>query len=125
MKSRLQKIYHLLGFQSAATFASSLGVHPTYISQIYTNGLNSSFEKKLKTKFPRINLEYLRTGEGDPLLPEPLPDEADIQRAGQVQLVVDILEKLDGPTLDIILEAIEKFRQSPHFREPDEPVKKN
>lgn len=115
MKKQLQKIYHLLGFQNAADFAAALGVHHTYISQIYTNGLNPSFEKKLKARFPRINLDYLRTGKGDPLLPEPLPAEEDIQRAGQVQLVVDILKKLDPPILDIILEGIEIYRQSPHF----------
>lgn len=113
---RFKILYGMLGFVSADEFTAALGIHRTYLNQIYTNGLNPRFEKRLKTKFPRINLDYLKTGEGDPLLPEPLPGEEDIQRAGQVQLVVDILKKLDPPILDIILEGIEIYRQSPHFR---------
>ena len=115
MNQRFQVVYHLLGFKTAADFAAALGMHPTYLNQIYTNGINPRFAKRLTEKFPRVNLVYLETGEGEPLLPEGAFDVSDIQRAGKVQMVVDLLQRLDPENLKIIMEGIEKFRGTSHF----------
>ena len=61
------------------------------------------------------NLVYLEKGEGEPLLPEGAFDVSDIQRAGKVQMVVDLLQRLDPENLKIIMEGIEKFRGTSHF----------
>ena len=119
MNKRFQVLSRLLGYGTIGEFSAAIGVNKTYLYYICANGLNPQFSKKLLEKFPRVNLVYLETGEGDPLLPDGAFDVSDIQRAGQVQLIVDILQKLDPPTLRIILEAIEKYKDTPHYRRLD------
>lgn len=119
MNKRFQVISRLLGFDTLEDFSDSLGVHNTYIYQICRNGLNQRFAKKITEKFPRVNINYLETGEGDPLLPEGAFDPSDIERAGQVKMIVSVLNQLDPPTLRVILAAIEKFKNSPHYRRMD------
>lgn len=119
MNKRFQVISRLLGFDTLEDFSDSLGVHNTYIYQICRNGLNQRFIKKLSEKFPRVNINYLETGAGDPLLPEGAFDPSDIERAGQVKMIVSVLNQLDPPTLRVILSAIEKFKDSPHYRRID------
>ena len=115
MNKRFQVVSRLLGFDNLEEFSAALGIHKTYIYQICSNGLNPQFIKKLSAKFPRVNLVYLEKGEGEPLLPEGAFDVSDIQRAGKVQMVVDLLQRLDPENLKIIMEGIEKFRGTSHF----------
>ncbi|MBR5626371.1 MAG: hypothetical protein IKW74_01960 [Thermoguttaceae bacterium] len=129
LKTRLPIVYRLLGFQKAEDFAAAIEAHPTYISQIYKNGLNPSFERRLTDHFPEINLEYLRTGKGEPLLRETTPEEERIRRDAQVEMVVDILKRLEEPALSSVLEEIERYRKSDHFlgegeNTPPPPAKK-
>lgn len=119
MKIRIKALYRLLGYDKASDFAAALGVHPSYLSQVINNGLNQRFIKKLSEKFPRVNINYLETGAGDPLLPEGAFDPSDIERAGQVKMIVSVLNQLDPPTLRVILSAIEKFKDSPHYQRLD------
>lgn len=115
MNKRFQVVCGLLGFKTLEDFSVGLGLHPTYLSQVIKKGINPRFAKRLTEKFPRVNLVYLEKGEGEPLLPEGAFDVSDIQRAGKVQMVVDLLQRLDPENLKIIMEGIEKFRGTSHF----------
>lgn len=119
MNKRFQAVSRLLGFQTLQDFSAALGFYPSYLSQVINAGLNPRFIKRLSEKFPRVNINYLETGEGDPLLPEGAFDPSDIERAGQVKMIVSVLNQLDPPTLRVILSAIEKFKNSPHYRRID------
>ena len=119
MNKRFQAVSRLLGFQTLQEFSAALGFYPSYLSQVINSGLNPRFIKRLSEKFPRVNINYLETGAGDPLLPEGAFDPSDIERAGQVKMIVSILNQLDPPTLRVILSAIEKFKDSPHYRRLD------
>lgn len=119
MNKRFQAVSRLLGFQTLQEFSAALGFYPSYLSQVINTGLNPRFIKRLTEKFPRVNINYLETGAGDPLLPEGAFDPSDIERAAQVKMIVSILDQLDPPTLRVILAAIEKFKNSPHYRRMD------
>ena len=119
MNKRFQIVCGLLGFKTLEDFSVGLGFHPTYLSQVIKKGLNPRFSKRLTAAFPRVNVNYLETGAGDPLLPEGAFDPSDIERAGQVKMIVSVLNQLDPPTLRVILSAIEKFKDSPHYRRID------
>lgn len=116
MKTRFSALIRVLGFKKDGDFTDALGIHRTYLSQIYRKGLNPRFVRRLLEKFPRVNINYLETGAGEPLLPEGAFDPSDIERAGQIKLILSILDQLDPPTLKVILDAIEKFKNSPHYR---------
>lgn len=116
MNKRFQVLSRLLGFKTLEDFSAALGQNRTYIYTIIRKGLNPRFTKRLTENFPRVNLVYLETGEGEPLLPEGAFDVSDIQRAGKVQMIVEVLSKLDAQNLSVILEAVEKFKDTPHYR---------
>jgi len=116
MNKRFQVISSLLGFKTLEDFSEALGFSRKYLSILIPRGLNPRFTKRLTENFPRVNLVYLETGEGEPLLPDGVFDVSDIQRAGKVQMVVDVLQQLDAQNLSVILEAVEKFKDTPHYR---------
>lgn len=116
MNKRFQVISSLLGYKTLEDFSEALGFSRKYLSILIPRGLNPRFTKRLTENFPRVNLVYLETGEGEPLLPDGAFDVSDIQRAGKVQMVVDVLQQLDAQNLSVILEAVEKFKDTPHYR---------
>jgi len=107
---RFQALYLFSGFRNGSEFAEALGIHKTYLTQIYKSGINPSFAKKLVKLIPNVNLAWLESGEGDPLISPPPPSESELRRSGQVDLLVGILAQLEEPALSEVLNRVAVLR---------------
>jgi transcriptional regulator with XRE-family HTH domain len=68
---RLQQIMQLLDIKSVSHFATAIGVSSTVLANMLGGRKSKpSFEtlEKIKAAYPRVNLEWLVTGSGQPLL---------------------------------------------------------
>ncbi|RTQ46080.1 XRE family transcriptional regulator [Hymenobacter gummosus] len=68
---RLQQLIQLLDAKSVSHFAAAIGVSSTVLANMLGGRKSKpSFEtlEKIKAAYPRVNLEWLVTGQGQPLL---------------------------------------------------------
>ena len=112
MKSRLKNVAKELGFKNLSQFAEALGIVPSYFSHIVkVRGMNKRFEENMLARFPRVNVEYILEGKGEPLLPE-IDDEPQKRRERIIYTIKEIMDELKEPAREIIIQAIEEYKQN-------------
>lgn len=67
VKDRIDELMKALNL-SQADFARRVGVTPNAITNWKTRGIKGSAFEKIATSFPNVNMNWLKTGEGDILL---------------------------------------------------------
>ena len=118
MIRRFKILSQALGFRNKSKLAAALGVSPSYLSQLAKRGLlNEKFRENLRNRFPNANLDYLEFGTGEPLLPEE-PETPEEHRQRLVDAIRDILDLLDPPARQVVLDAISGY-QKKRKREED------
>lgn len=125
MKSRFQKLAKSLGCKRVSGLARELGVDPSYLTKLYKKGvLNAKFRENLTARFPQANLEYLETGIGEPLLPEP-PETEESRREKLIGSITEVLAALDEPARQVIFESIRRYQKNAPAAPPEpEPSQK-
>ena len=125
MKDRFKTLSKALGFKNQTKLAEALGIDNSYISQIIKSGiLNSKFRENLTARFPRANPDFLETGIGEPLLPEP-PETEESRREKLIGSITEVLAALDEPARQVIFESIRRYQKNTPAAPPEpEPSQK-
>ena len=125
MIKRFKILSQALGFRNKTRLAEALGVSPSYLSQLAQRGtLNDKFRENLALRFPRANPDFLETGIGEPLLPEP-PETEESRREKLIGSITEVLAALDEPARQVIFESIRRYQKNAPAAQPAPPAKKN
>ena len=101
VKTRLEKLSKSLGIP-LSVLSPGIGLSDSTLFAVKRakNGIPSEYIRLIKEHYPRVNVEYLVTGEGEVLLPE--QKEIDLKKFQMVKEIESLIETVTALKKEII-----------------------